>query len=455
MSEFKKFYFEKDVHHKTTGIDYRVTVGDYPFYDEKGEVIASIYSYCYVALPEKKEKPVIFCYNGGPGASSSWVHLGLMSPKTVTFPNYPQDPTDNTCLFDENPNCILDSCDIVCINPPGTSLTYITDEGKKRYYRILGDGNAVAEFIVSWLKSHGRENSPVYLLGESYGTLRNLAVAKFLPESVKLKGIVSIGTSFGVGSKNSSRVEPNVRRFGANAACCWFHFHRDECKLEEFVNKAMEFAYGDYAHALLMGYRLPEDEFERTLEQASYYTGLAKDILRAGRLRFDEQTYLQKMMPGKLISAYDARVTKPLDHEMTEEEWIQSLQTEPFFLFADTAIQSCMDKYQTVDIEKPDDRYSSTDFISIAMNWDYQPDEFDSLTAPVGLMKERNDLRILFAAGYYDLQSTFDFVTYYLSRYEMPMDRIVFHVYDSGHACYIGGDTLAQLSGDIRKFVEG
>ncbi len=454
MADFTPFHFEKTFTHGKSGITYKAVVEDYFLRNEAGEPEASIYSYTYLAQPEQEDKPVLFGYNGGPGASSSWVHMGLLGPKQVTFPTYPSDSGNNESVYGDNGNFLLDACDLVLINPPGTYNTFVSEEGKKKYHNTLGDGQAVSQFIRDWLRKYGRENAPVYLLGESYGTLRNLAVAYVLPETVNLKGIVSIGTSFNVGSPTTMLVEQNVRRLGANAACCWYHHHRQDCNQREFVAEAMDFAYRDYAHALLMGSRLPAEEFEATLEKLSYYTGMDEELLREGGLRFDEITYLTKMMPGKLVSAYDSRLTRVLEGEMTEEEWNEAIFTEPFFAFANGAIEAGLTRYEAEDLAKPAEERPVYEMLPIAMNWGYDTLGKDTLYLPAELMEANKELRFFFVAGYYDLQSTFDFVTYFLGRYGLPMDRVTFKVYDTGHAAYVGGESASEVCEDIRSFVQ-
>lgn len=452
MNEFKPFRFEKESVHAISGIRFKTVVADYLFYDEQHTPEASLYSYSYVAQPEAADKPVMFCYNGGPGASSSWVHMGLLGPKQVTFPNHP-DGNDNTAAYGENSNFLLDCCDLVMINPPGTRYTFIRDDAQAKYFNTVGDAQAVGQFIQDWLKEHGRENAPVYLLGESYGTIRNIAVADVLPDTVHLAGIVSIGTSFNVGSPTTMLVEPNVRRLGANAACCWYHLHRDEKPQRQFVQEAMDFAYGEYAHALLMGSRLPAAEFEQTLDKLHYYTGLDKTILRKNDLRFDEMTYLTKMLQGSLLSAYDSRMTRPLAAEMSEDEWNRAISSEPFFAFADGAIGDALERYTREDIAAPEGRPDADNMIEIAMGWGYDRLKKDTLTLPEELMERNANLRFFFVAGYYDLQSTFDFVAYYLGRYNLPKDRVTFITYDTGHAAYVGGDAASRVCEDIRHFI--
>lgn len=452
MNTFPTFRFEKKSTHTLSGISFRTVIEDHVFCDDAGQPEASIYSYSYIAQPEYPDRPVMFCYNGGPGASSSWVHMGLLGPKQVTFPNHP-GKVGNTAQYGENQNFLLDCCDLVMINPPGTKYTFLEKNAEAKYFNTLGDAAAVSQFIRAWLKKYGRENAPVYLLGESYGTLRNLAVADALTDQGDLLGIVSIGTSFNVGSPTTMLVEPNVRRLGANAACCWYHRHRDEIPQRQFVKEAMDFAYGEYAHALLMGNRLSADEFEQTLEKLRYYTGLNKDILRQGRLRFDEMTYLTKMLPGQLLSTYDSRLTRPLAENITEDEWHRTISSEPFFAFADTAISDALARYTNEDISEPKGRSEGKGISQIARNWRYSTLKKDTITLPAELMARNEKLRFFFVAGYYDLQSTFDFVTYFLSRYTLPMERVSFRVYDTGHAAYVGGNAASEVSEDIRSFI--
>ena len=454
MNTFQPFRFEKESTHALSGITFKTVVEDYVFYDEAGQPEASIYSYSYIAEPSNDpDKPVMFCYNGGPGASSSWVHMGLLGPKQVTFPHHP-GKDGNAAVYGENQNFLLDCCDLVMINPPGTQYAFVRKDAGKKYFSTAGDAEAVGQFVMAWLKKYGRENAPVYLLGESYGTLRNLAVADILTEQVNMAGIVSIGTSFNVGSPTTMLVEPNVRRLGANAACCWYHLHRDEKPLVQFVKEAMDFAYGEYAHALLMGSRLPAEEFEQTLEKLHYYTGLDKQLLRDGGLRFDEMTYLTKMIHGQLISAYDSRMMSPLKGEMTEAEWNEAFSSEPFVAMADPAITEALAQYTRDELAEPKNREPEFSMLQIATDWEYDTLKKDTLTLPGELMARNKKLRIFFVAGYYDLQSTFDFVTYFLGRYALPMERVKFRVYENGHATYVGGNAASEVSEDIRSFIK-
>ncbi len=452
MSAFEPFRFEKEGTHASSKIKFKTVAEDFFYCDNNGNPEASLYSYSYIAKTQSDFRPVMFCYNGGPGASSSWVHMGLLGPKLVTFPDYPEWKDD--AVYGDNENFLLDCADLVMINPPGTDYTFVREDAEEKYYNTGGDAVAVARFIEDWLKKYNRISSPVYLLGESYGTIRNLAVADVLSSEVKLEGIVSIGTSFNVGSPTTMLVEPNVRRLGANAACCHYHRHKNEMPLAEFVGDAMDFAYGEYAHALLMGSRLPSEELESTLDKLSYYTGLDKEPLREKGLRFDEITYLTRMIPGKIISTYDSRLTRTLENDLTEEEWNRTIASDPFISYADNQIANALSRYTEEELDAPKDRTQEKSMYQIAMRWNYKDFEKDTLTLPSELMEKNKRLRFFFVAGYYDLQSTFDFVTYYLGRYNLPEERVKFKVYESGHAAYVGGDSASRMSEDIRSFIK-
>ena len=258
MKEFEPFRWEKDKEIPSTGLKYRIMAEDYVLKGGDGSFEASMFSYSYLKLPVDPGRPVAFAYNGGPGSDSKWVHLGFLGPKVLKIPGYPdtKDPAD--AYLADNTNCLLDTFDIVRINPAGTRYTEISDEARGKYFGTDGDGDSFVRFICDWLKANCREKSPVYLIGESYGTIRNLVVADKLPETVDLRGIVHIGVSFNVGSKTQFFVEPNVRRLGLDAAVVWYYFHKDEMTKDEFIKEAMDFAFTDYAHALLVGKREEE-----------------------------------------------------------------------------------------------------------------------------------------------------------------------------------------------------
>ncbi len=441
------FAWQKEDVIPSSGLRYRVKTADYILKDDEGNFEGSMFSYSYIRLPEDKSRPVAFAYNGGPGSDSKWVHLGFLAPKVLKIPGYPETENPAKAILTDNTNCLLDTCDIVRINPVGTAYTETSDAAKKKYFGTAGDADSFVSFICHWLKENGREDSPVYLIGESYGTIRNLAVGDRLPESVNLKGIIHIGVSFNVGSKTQFFVEPNVRRLGLNAAVCWYYLHRDEMPKDDYIKEAMDFAYTDYAHALLAGNNLSEDEKKTVADKLHRYTNLDPEFLIRNRLRFSETDFIMNAIPGRVISVYDARVSIEKRAIDPEKEFIRQ---EPFMVKIGSRIDDCMAEYEK-GLKLPEGR-QPLNLYEIAAGWDYASYDKDTLRLSEELLKTNPGLRMMFINGYYDTLSTFDFVKLLFAQLDLPRDRAVERFYESGHTVYIGEPT-DELINDIRAFI--
>lgn len=460
MNKFAPFHWEQEKVTSAAG-KFQVRLSDFVLTDDHGEAEAVMFSYTYLGLPENKEKPVVFAYNGGPGSASEWLHMGLLGPRIMQIPGYPKVDRPAKYVFAENEDFLLDCCDLVLIDPVGTGYApLLQKEAAKKYYSTQGDAISFAKFIVHWLAENGRKDAPVYLLGESYGTIRNVVLADELPADVNLRGIISIGTSLNVGARGTLLVEPNVRRLGVNAAVCRYHYH-PELDEADFIREAMEFAYGDYAHALLMGSRLPETERKAVLEKLAYYSGLDKELLDRKNLRFDEMDFMTKLCPGEFVSMYDARMKLPLMESSKKSGRLANVDIvepdenqEPFMSCIGTSISECIQLYYDEELAKPEGRTYQNEGLSIGMRWDYASYEKDTLILPEKLMQENENLRMIFINGRYDLSSTFDFMTYYLSQYHLPENRISVKVLESGHASYIGDGNAAALSQAVREFIQ-
>lgn len=461
MSEFSPYRWEAEKI-APSGLRYRVRLADHVLAGPDGKAEATMFSWSYLGQGGGSRRPVVFAYNGGPGAASAWLHMGLLGPVLAQLPEYP-DGLSHPARFEltPNPDLLLDQCDIVLIDPVGTGWARLLDESTaKRHYSTAGDARDFSDFICAWLTENGRQHAPVYLLGESYGTIRNVALADVLPETVDLRGIIHVGTSLNVGARTTLLVEPNVRRLGANAAVCWYHHHQDECSREEFVAQAMDFAYGDYARALLLGNRLNEAERESVLERLSRFTGMDHDFLDKHDLRFGEVDFLLGCCPGAVVSTYDARLLyRPRQNERYSENSMESagiiepdMNQDAFMASVGPVYDRALAMYTANELCPPQ-REAAEDMLSIARRWDYRGYEKDTLTLPVELMQRRPALRMMFVNGYYDLQSTFDFVTYYLSRFDLPSDRIRQTVLPSGHASYVGTGMVEALTKEIRQFI--
>ena len=458
----ERFCWSGRKHHSLSDTDYTVTIGDFILEAADGTREAGIFYYSYAKFPEDSNRPVIFAYNGGPGASSEWLHLGLLGPKIFDFGEYPDVEDSSGFALKENPWFLIDVCDIVLLDPPGTSYTVDTNSAsEKKYYSTKGDAEAFKKFITNWIEENGRKKSPIYLLGESYGTIRNVVLADLLEKEIEISGIISIGTSINVGAKSPMYVEPNVRRIGANAAACWYHKHRDECSLNDFVHRAMSFGYGEYAKALLLGSRYPNDEYAEVQKKLSYYTGVPEEFLGNNDLRFSEDDFKKMLCPGSIVSTSDSRLVANLDRPIVYASVkapgnvdIPDDSLERFQTLVGNVFSSGIVDYVDGELDHPGGWKYKDNVFDISMKWNFDGYEKDTMTLPQELMKRDSDIRFMFINGFFDLSSTFDFVTYYLSRYKLPEDRVIVKVYNSGHASYIGKNCAEEMSRDISAFIK-
>ena len=172
-------------------------------------------------------------------------------------------------------------------------------------------------------------------------------------------------------------VEPNVRRLGANAAACWYHHHRDAFRREDFVAQAMDFAYGDYARALLLDSRLDRAERESVLDRLAYYTGLDRAFLDSNGLRFGEIDFLLRLVPGEVVSMYDSRLTyRPERGESYTSNKMDTagivepdLSQDAFMSCVGTSYEDAFARYVKAELAAPENREMAGDMLSIAKSF--------------------------------------------------------------------------------------
>ena len=249
MYDFKPFQWECEKTISASNLRYRIRLEDHVLTDASGSPEATMFTFFISAKEGRAEPTGTLCLQRRPGSRQRMGTHGTAWTEAGGSTRLSRAAATQAWTLRENSGFLLDACDLVLIDPAGTGwTTLLTESAAEKYYSVSGDAKAFSDLICSWLRTNGRTASPVYLLGESYGTIRNLAVADALPDWVSLQGIIHIGVSFNVGAHSQTYVEPNVRRLGANAAACWYHYHRnDGTTQEKFIRDAMDFAYTDYA----------------------------------------------------------------------------------------------------------------------------------------------------------------------------------------------------------------
>jgi carboxypeptidase C (cathepsin A) len=258
--------------------------------------VAHMFYVAYFKKDAKAEnRPITFFYNGGPGSSTVWLHMGSLGPKHVVTSGDQHLPAAPYTMVD-NAYSLLDTSDLVFIDMPGTGFGRLAGkDAEKAFWGIDEDANAFARFIQRFLTKYNRWNSPKYLFGESYGTTRSAVLADILENSkgIDLNGVILLSQIFNftadidVPSGNPGVDLPYVLALPTYAATAWYHkkLPQQPDALEPFLKEVEEFAMGPYTHALALGTDISSEEKQRAAEKLHEYTGLPVAYLLKANLR--------------------------------------------------------------------------------------------------------------------------------------------------------------------------
>lgn len=448
-------------------IPYRTVAEDNVFYSADGKPIATIYSYSYIRsdVEDTANRPVLFGFNGGPGSSSMYVHAGFLGARRIVY----GEPDRPTALppyeVIDNPDCFLDIADVVIVDPVATGYGALLDEERgKDFFGIEEDAEALLTFIEQWMHRYNRWLSPKYLVGESYGCTRSAVAAgiaatkgKERSYGIAFDGIVMIGNTVTVGKYFGREVpvEQAVICFPTFAAINWYHNHPTGQTLEEFIKEAKSFADTEYILALYRGDSLQGEEREHIIERLMYYTGVSRTYLEERALNIDSHTFRIEVArdKGYAVARFDGRITRPFYTPRLVEETVglrddaSSDRYGPYYFSALTG-----DILPRLGV-KLDRQYVSS--YGISKSWNKE--------APMGTTGEqlRNamcrtpGMRTFFANGWYDGATDCGHIFYTLDHAGLPLDRVCFKGYPSGHMIYIGEENIHNLCSDIRTFILG
>src|SRR5689334_12267530 len=315
-------------HHSVTvqgkTINYTATVAQMPLKDASGETEAHIFYMAYTldGVADTAKRPLTFCFNGGPGSASMWVHMGGMGPRSPKLePNGSMPPPPYE--MKDNQNTWLDQTDLVFIDPVGTGYSRAKSiEVARRMNGVQGDIQSVGEFMRMYIARNNRELSPLFIAGESYGTFRSAGLAGYLVNrGIAFNGIVLIGTTLNletIWSRSDDLV--HALELPTYAADAWYHkkvaadLQRKD--LKSFLKEAEAFALGEYSNALAKGDELPAAERKAVIEKLVRFTGLDAHYIEESNLRWDVAHFARQLLRDKQlgIGRYDGRLTAPASH---------------------------------------------------------------------------------------------------------------------------------------------
>ena len=452
-------------------IDYTATAGTLILRDDDDKPIASMSYVAYVknGVKDPGTRPVMFAFNGGPGSSSMWLHMGGLGPRRVVTTDAGPTPPAPYQVVD-NQHGVLDRTDIVFIDPVGTGLSRAAGEKKDEdFWGVDPDIDSVARFIAQYVSDTGRWNSPKYLLGESYGTTRGTAIVNLLQQrrSMLFNGLilVSVATDIGALDDNDSD-RPFPLFLPTLAATSWYHgvtsVAKDGTKreLRPWLDAVRLFAAGPYTTALLAGAALPAAQRDAIAQQLSEYTGLSVEYLLAANLRVTDAMYEQELLrsSGRTVGRIDSRfvgMTRDLLSREAEYDTQASAISGAF-----TA--AFLDYYQR-DLKFGQGKtYRITNYaVGDKWKWEHKApggytQQMVNSSPDLGSALVFNpSLQVLVLNGYLDLATPFFGAEWMLTHLAAPaavQQRIHMKYYEAGHMMYLHPASLELWKADLDAF---
>jgi carboxypeptidase C (cathepsin A) len=438
--------------------------------NEKDEPAASIGYVAYVQRGvEAGRRPITFAFNGGPGSSSVWLHMGALGPRRIVIPDAgPSLPPPYQVV--DNAYSLLDRSDLVMIDPVGTGLSRAVGEAKdKDFWGVDPDIESVSRFIAQYVDDNHRWGSPKYLLGESYGTTRAAGVVDYLQtrNSMAFNGVIliSVALNFEAFFPLPGNDTSYPLLLPSLAATAWYHhaLPRRPAQLEPFLAEVRAFALGEYASALLKGNALIDAERDAVAEKIHQLTGLSADFVKKANLRVRGSQFAQELKrEGHLtLGVLDSRFTGPSFDLLGEDA-----DYDPLSAAIGAPFTAAFLDYLHADLKFGQGRTYTILNEKVGGVWDFRH-RMPGLPFPNPLPNTASDLahalgynaglRVLALSGYYDLATPF-FATEWMMNH-LPIEktqqsRIQIRTFETGHMIYLNEPSLKQLKDALAAFYD-
>ena len=444
-------------------IDYTATAGTLALKDAEGKTTADIFYIAYTkkGVTDAGARPLTFSFNGGPGSSSVWMHMGLLGPKRVKLRDdgFAVPPPYQLV---ENESCLLDETDLVFIDPVSTGLSRAAKpEDAKNFHGLNEDARSIGEFIRLYVTKHSRWPSPKFLIGESYGTTRAAALSGELLEThrMNLNGIMLVSTvlNFQTIWGGDGNDLPHVLYLPSFAATAWYHkklpADLQQKTLPEVLAEAEKFASGEYNRALLFGAALPAPQRAPIVKQMARLTGLSEAFVDAANLRVSLSRFNaellrdQRLVVGRFDSRYTSTVRDPLGSNAERDPSADAI----FSAFAST-----FHHYLRNDLKFEDDRPYNILASVGKWNWSAENHFADVSETLAESMTTNPFLKVHVSSGYFDMATPYFASRYTFNHLVMHPDltkNITHDDYTAGHMMYLNQPDLKKQKTDLAKFI--
>lgn len=443
------------IHGETIG--YTATCGFLPIYDRMGKLSADMFFVGYFKDGKPGEhRPVTFAFNGGPGSSTIWLHMGALSPRRVAMQpdgNMPKPPFKVV----DNQDSWLPFTDIVTLDAVGTGFSQTVAPGDQQYFNVRGDLAAFTSAIHSFLTLEKRWASPLFVLGESYGGTRVAGLSNSLfDDGIAVNGIISLSGVMAFQTLDGGKENdlPYTSYLPSETAVAWYH-KRLPAKymgsLTDTLKKSEAFAEGEYEHALFMGNGLSDKEKDAVAQKLADFTGLTKEYCLRANLRVNSGAFRAELLKdqGLSVGRYDARLIGKLGNGNAgypDYDASDSAVTPPF--------TSAFHQYLTEELNFPiTTPYKVMGFVG---GWDESANGYSDTSDDVRQALAKNpSMQVLCCLGYFDLACPyFGMITTMRHLGEAPdlTKNIHFDYYHAGHMVYINEASRIKFAKDVEKF---
>lgn len=432
-----------------------------------GEPTASIFSFTYTRDgAQGRTRPVLFLFNGGPGSSSAWLHMGVFGPRRAMLDREVNPSSVPPFSVADNPDTPLDVCDLVFIDPVGTGFSHAV--GKSRdadFFGVDADAESMARFIEAWLTKHHRWRSPKYVLGVSYGSARAAILPRALMggfdyvglmRGITLDGVILGAVKLELPTASGQPGEPDSATMilPTFAAAAWYHekIARDGRTVAQIYEEVRQFGATRYAQALALqdAGTLSDEDRNGIARQLENYTGVPSAEWIANELRISPQLFSKLLLADRHleIGTYDSRYTLSSSHNGGDLIADEPAMTQyiPGYV---AAFHSVLADDLNVEMPRP---YTAISF-QIFPQWNQAhagvPGALDYAADLASAMRRNSALRVMVASGYYDMATPAAEAARIVSR-SLPPERVTYRYYEAGHPLFDAG-----FARDVSAFISG
>ncbi len=446
-------------------IEYRATAGTIVVKNEEDKPQVSFFFIAYTRLDTTNhpgDRPVSFSFNGGPGSSSVWLHMGLLGPRRVSLKEDGGLPPPPFQLVN-NGESLLDESDLVFIDPVSTGYSRaVPIDDAHKYHGVSQDLDSVADFIRLYTTRYDRWLSPKFIIGESYGTTRAAGLSSLLENrfGMYLNGIVLVSSvlDFGTLEFNPGNDLPYIFYLPSETATAWYHKKLPpdlQADRKKALTESETFALGPYSQALMQGGNLSTNARAAIVKEVARLTGLSEDFVDRANLRVNDSLFFKELLRKERLTVgrYDSRRTG-VDLNAVGE----SPDYDPSFTSALGPFASTFNDYVRRDLKFQSDL--PYEVLTGKVNpWDFSGEQNRYLDVAETLrraMTHNPYLKVFVANGYYDLATPYLATRYTFDHMGLPENlrsNVSMGYYEAGHMMYVNGPSRVALKKDLAAFI--